>query len=290
MYFLIGMMYMKKTICICLAALLLLLSGCTAAQAPADIAATTLPVYQFTQALCQGTDLQVARLITESVSCLHDYSLQVSQMRAVESAKAVVISGAGLEGFLDDALNGAQTIIDASSGLSLLPGEEDGFDPHIWLSPANAEVMAQNICEGLCERFPQYADTFRANLPALLSQLGAVQEYGETQLSGLSCRELITFHDGFSYFADAFGLEILEAVEEESGSEASAADLIHLITLVEKNRLPAIFTEANGSTSAAQIISAETGAAVFTLDMAMAGDDYFTAMYHNIDTIREALQ
>ena len=101
---------------------------------------------------------------------------------------------------------------------------------------------------------------------------------------------MIPFHDGFSYFARSFGLTIVEAVEEESGSEASARELIHLIELVREHNLPAIFIEKNGSSSAASILSRETGAKVYTLDMAMSGSSYFDAMYHNIDTIKEALQ
>ena len=150
-------------------------------------------------------------------------------------------------------------------------------------------VMAQNICDGLSRQYPDYEDTFRANLGKLLSQLEALQSYGEEQLSGLQCRELIPFHDGFSYFAQAFHLTILESVEEESGSEASAKDLIHLTELVRDHNLPAIFTEVSGSDSAAQVIARETGCKVYALDMAMSGDSYFEAMYHNIDTIREAL-
>ena len=116
-----------------------------------------------------------------------------------------------------------------------------------------------------------------------------MQTYGEETLSSLFCRELITFHDGFAYFAHSFDLEILEAVEEESGSEASAKELKHLITMVREHDLPAIFTEVNGSTSAAGVISRETGATVHALDMAMASEDYFQSMYHNINTIKEAL-
>ena len=63
-----------------------------------------------------------------------------------------------------------------------------------------------------------------------------------------------------------------------------------MIEEVEHHKLPAIFTEKNGSVSAAGIISRETGAKEFTLDMAMAGDSYFEAMYRNIDTLKEALQ
>ena len=84
-------------------------------------------------------------------------------------------------------------------------------------------------------------------------------------------------------------MTIVKAVEEESGSEASARELIEMITLVEENALPAIFTETSGSTSAAGIIARETGCGQYTLDMAMSGDSYFNAMYHNIDTIKEAL-
>ena len=271
-------------------------SGCVA-QAPADIAATTLPVYTFTVRLCEGTPLTVARLVTENVSCLHDYTLQVSQMRAIQGAKAVVISGAGLEEFLEDALHDANQVIDASEGLSLLDGEHHdlhghthGEDPHTWLSPVNAMMMAGNIANRLAEIFPQYNTVIAGNLQALNADLAALQAYGEDTLSSLSCRELVTFHDGFSYFAESFGLTIVKAVEEESGSEASAAQLKELCLLIEEHQLPVIFTETNGSTSAANIIAAETGAKVFTLDMAMSGDDYFTIMYRNIDTIKEALQ
>ena len=150
--------------------------------------------------------------------------------------------------------------------------------------------MARNICVGLTARYPDYSPIFEENLPALLGRLDALQQYGEETLSDLSCRELITFHDGFAYFADAFGLTILEAVEEESGSEASAGELIHLIRLAREHDLPAIFTERSSSASAASVISRETGIRIFELDMAMAGDSYFDAMYRNIDVIKEALR
>lgn len=274
------------------------LCGCVTLESGPDVAATTLPVYEFTTLLCQNTAITVGRLVTENVSCLHDYSLQVSQMRMIESANVIVISGAGLESFLEDALDSADTIIDASidthvHSAELHQAHEDHdheSDPHIWLSPENAKVMAQNICVGLAENYPEYADTFAANLDNLLTKLDALQAYGDEALSPLSCRELVTFHDGFAYFAESFDLEILRAVEEESGSEAAASELKELILLVEAHALPAIFTETNGSVSAADVISAETGAAVYTLSMAMSGDSYFAAMYHNIDTIKEALE
>lgn len=284
---------MKKRIAIVLL-LIFLLSGCSKPSEEVQIAATTLPVYDFTVRLCEGTPLRVTRLITENVSCLHDYTLKVSQMRTIESAQVVVLSGAGLEEFMDGALRSASCRIDASQGIALLEAEEShdthehAHDPHVWLSPENAKIMASNICLGLTSQFPQYAQVFGVNLSKLHAELDALQRYGETALSHLPSREIVTFHDGFSYFAEAFDLHILAAVEEESGSEAPASELIELISLIEHSKLPAIFTETNGSTAAAQIIARETGCKVFSLDTAMAADGYFAAMYHNIDTIREA--
>ena len=289
-----------KKLAIALVPLLVLLCGRTK-QAPApQITATSLPVYEFTQALCDGTPLTVGRLITQSVSCLHDYSLNVDQVKQAEGAETIVISGGGLEEFMEDILDPAKTI-DASSGIALLEGEEhhhDGeeghegheHDPHFWLDPQNAAIMARNICEGLSQRYPQYSSQFGENLSPLLERLSELDTYGTETLKNLSCRKLITFHDGFAYFAQAFDLEILAAVEEESGSEASAKDLIQLIRLVRSNDLPAIFVEKNGSSAAAKIICAETGTKTFTLDMAMAGDSYFEAMYDNLNAIKEALQ
>lgn len=274
------------------------LTGCVSAP-PAQVAATTLPVYEFTCRITEGTGITVTRLVTEAVSCLHDYSLNVDQVKAVEAAQVVVISGAGLEEFMEDILPDQDTI-DASRGIEILEcthdhshdhdhGHHHETDSHIWLSPANAKIMANNICAGLTDRYPQYRDFFSANLALLLADIDALETYAHQQLRNLSTREMITFHDGFSYFANAFDLHILEAVEEESGSEASARELKHLITLVREHALPAVFTERSGSASAAEVIARETGAKLSPLDMAMSGDSWFEAMYHNIDTIKEAM-
>lgn len=276
-----------------LAFLLFLFAGCAQQEAPADIAATTLPVYEFTSRLCEGTGITVTRLVTENVSCLHDYSLNVRQVRAAEAAELIVISGAGLEDFMEDLLD-EKTVIDSSVGIEALEaehhhGHHHETDSHIWLSPENARQMASNICVALSKQYPQHEASFEANLQTLIGDIDALQAYGDAQLADLKCRELITFHDGFAHLAEAFELEILAAVEEESGSEASAGELKSLIQLVREHDLPAVFTERNGSVSAADIISAETGVKIYTLDMAMSGDSWIAAMYQNIDTIKEAL-
>ena len=293
---------MKKTaVLLTLILAISLLAGCAPAAPAAQVSATTPPVYCFASALLEGTDISVKPLINEPVSCLHDYTLNIDQVKTAEASQVIVISGAGLEDFMGDLLD-PEKCIDASAGIQLLEAkphqheeehqEDHGHDrdPHIWLSPVNAQTMAENIAAGLITHYPHQEKTIEGNLQSLTAQLQDLQTYGDETLSQLSTRELITFHDGFAYLAQAFDLTILRSIEEEHGSEASAKDLSDLIALVEEHQLPAVFTEANGSDAAASVIARETGAETYELTTAMGDTDYFGSMKKNIDTLKEALQ
>ena len=65
--------------------------------------------------------------------------------------------------------------------------------------------------------------------------------------AGVDIAGLVTFHDGFRYFAAAFDLPLLASIEEEEGSEASAKEINEITGLVKEYSLPVIFTEVNGS-------------------------------------------
>ncbi len=283
----------KRIFTLLLAALLILIaSGCSKKQAlseqkTADILATTQPVYQLASALTDGTGLSVSLLISEPVSCLHDYTLTVAQMEKIEGTQLVLESGLGLEDFMEDALSG-KTRIDIASGLSTLTGDE-GVDPHWWLDPTRFQQAAATAARELGAQYPEFSDRITENLTAFDGKLYDLQTYGDEALAGLSCRELITFHDGFSYFADTFGLTIAAAMEVESGSEPSAKELEAIIAIAKEDRIPAVFTETNGETGSAEVVANETGCSVWTLDMAISNSDYFAAMRENIDIVKEAL-
>ena len=281
--------------------LLLLLTGCSAQLKPsADIAATTGPVAQFAEAVTAGSGLVVSQVIRDNVSCLHDYTLSVRQMEVLEAADVVIISGAGLEEMMQDVLS-EKNIVDCSEQVALLEADthevhddhghdhHHEHDPHTWLDPLRAVSMVQTLTEGLCRQYPQHEPLFRTNAEALVQRLEALDAYASDSLQNLSCRKLITFHDGFSYLADRYDLDILASMEEEAGSEASARDLTSIVHLIDSHQLPAVFTEVNGSPSAASIVCRETGCRSFALDMALGGSDYFEAMTANIDALKEAL-
>ena len=294
---------MKKLLIYILICILCLgICGCSDRQQDNQVVATTLPVYEFTVRICQDTEIAVSRLITENISCLHDYTLQTKHMRMLESASLILSTGPETDIFLNDVLSDDPRIVDTSAGVSLLHSgdtakhthddhrHDDEFDHHIWLSPANSRIMAENVYKTLCKQYPQHKEIFENNFGALINDLTALETYGKQALQSLSNRKLITFHNGFTYLADAFDLQILKAIEEESGSEASANELVELIHLITEENIHSIFTERNGSAAAAQIIASETNVSVYILDMAMSGDSYLDAMYKNIDTLKEALE
>ena len=132
-------------------------------------------------------------------------------------------------------------------------------------------IMAENICKGLIAAYPEHTDAFLANLDILTAQLDALRTYGQKALSTLSCRDMITFHDGFQYFAAALDLPQLRSVEEEAGSEASAKEIVAISQLVKDLNIPVIFTEVNGSDATAKAIARETRCSLAQLSMIMDG-------------------
>lgn len=289
---------MKRLFCCLLAASMLLsmISGCGSSTAETDsgdtlLLATTQPMYELTEQIIAGaTGITVQPLIQDQVSCLHDYTITTDQMKKIERADLVILSGAGLEDFMASSLSGKDTadVIDSSEGIELL-----GDDPHIWLDPRRYVQQGENITEALSERYPEQADLFEENMAAYEDTL--LEQYQNNWYpvaQGLSCKELITFHDGFAYFADAYGLTILAAIEEEEGAEPSAAELKEIVELTEAHKIPMIFTEKNGATNAAEIVAQETGVKTGVLDLGMSGGEssYASVMDANLEALKAGLK
>ena len=282
-----------------LLALCLLLAACGPRQeAPQDdgtldLVATTYPVYLFAAEVTRGAeDVTLTLMIDQPISCLHDYTLTVKDMKALERADGILLNGAGLEEAMEDALASVSDTpqIDCSQDITLLEGaesdhhHEEGIlpagheheaDPHVWMDPNRACQMIQTLADGLAQLDPDQAALYASNAQLAVDQIQQAYPVMQAALADLPCRELITFHDGFSYFADAFDLTILRAIEEEAGSEASAREVADIVTEIQTHQLPAIFTEVNGADVTAQIIHRECGVPVYALTLMMsAGTAY----------------
>jgi ABC-type Zn uptake system ZnuABC Zn-binding protein ZnuA len=214
----------------------------------------------------------------------------MADMKKLERADIIALNGAGLEEFLEDALAASDAwVIDCSVGVELLENlshrhDGDGhdshdhghWDPHYWMDPANARIMADNLRGGMALTDPDHAGEYEANAmkteEILLRVEKDARELMERYLPQ-GVPGLITFHDGFQYFARAFHLPLLASIEEEAGSEASAREIVEITQLVKEYDIPVIFTEVNGSDATARAISRETGCRVAQLTMIMDGPD-----------------
>ena len=288
---------MKKSILFgILTALLVLLvlpfCGTPAVEKPRlTVVCATYPIYLFASSLAENVDgVAVERLDTGTASCLHDYTLSMADMKKLERADIIALNGAGLEEFLEDALAASDAqVIDCSAGVELLENlshrhDGDGhdshdhghWDPHYWMDPANARIMADNLRGGMALTDPEHAGEYEANAvkteEILLQVEKDARELMERYLPQ-GVPGLITFHDGFPYFARAFHLPLLASIEEEAGSEASAREIVEITELVKEYDIPVIFTEVNGSDATARAISRETGCRVAQLTMIMDGPD-----------------
>ena len=222
----------------------------------------------------------------------------------------LVINGGGMEQFMDRI---AQVfpqlpIIDSTAGIELLcddghdaHDDHDGHDDHdhavnahVWLDPKLAAVQVQNIGEGLAAADPAHADAYRENAAAYAQRLLALDAELSAMLSPVAGERIITFHEAFPYFANAYGIEIAGVIEHEPGEEPGTREIAQTCDLVTDLGIRALFVEPQYPQKAAETIARETGAGIFTLDPVVSGDgtkeSYEMIMRENARVLLEALK
>lgn len=294
---------MKKLAALLLSTLLCLpLCGC-AAQVGGTVVCSFYPVYIFAQNVLQGVEgISVACLTPPSTGCLHDYQLLTSDMRALYDAKAFIINGAGMEQFLEDVTSRMETlpVVDCSIGVSLLKeqGHDDhdhdhAYNAHMWLDAGNARLMVDNMAAQLCEIFPQSAALIAKNAAAYSERLAALDDEIAQALGTLKSRDIVSFHEAYSYFAEAYGLNIIAEVTLDTDQAPSPRLLSDVVQKVQAAGKCPLFSEPNVSASALRVVQSETGAPLYALDPITRGegakDAYEVSMRQNMQIVLEAL-
>jgi len=173
-------------------------------------------------------------------------------------------------------------------------------DPHVWLKPHNVMVWTMFIRDTLIELDPANADIYRANAVSYLETLETLAHDVITPLIDsipTENRVLVTNHDAFGYFADAYDFEVIETIIPGGSTlaEPSAADVASVIDVVRARGVPAIFAETTVSDAISQQIASETAASVEVLYSGSLSDangpanTYVDYMRYNVSTIVNAL-
>ena len=266
---------------------------------PFRIVTSFYPMYVATINITDGVDgVEVYNMTKPQTGCLHDYQLMTEDMKTLEKADAFVINGAGMEDFMDKVTEQQKKlkVIDASRGIELIHDEE-GDNPHVWLSVTDAITQVRNIADQLKEADPVHAAQYEKNAAAYIEKLTSLKSEMHAALDNVPHKDIVTFHEAFPYFAQEFKLNIIGVVEREPGTEPTPTELQE--TIEQVNALPSkvLFTEPQYSPAAAETIARETGAKIYTLDPVVTGEAtpaaknaYIDTMKKNMKTLQEALK
>ncbi|WKU19378.1 metal ABC transporter solute-binding protein, Zn/Mn family [Advenella alkanexedens] len=178
-------------------------------------------------------------------------------------------------------------------------GHDHGeFDPHAWQDLANGQVYVRNIARALSQADPANAALYEGNARDYIQQMQALDEQVRKAMADIPAerRKIVTTHDAFGYFADAYGLEVIAPLGISTSAEPSAKDISAVIRQIKEQKIPAVFLENVKNNKLQDQIARETGAKVggmlYSDALATSGEaaSYLGMMRHNTGVITEAIR
>ncbi len=265
------------------------------------IVTSTFPLYDFTRAVAaDATNVIVAPILPFNVGP-HDFSPTPSTTELVGRADVVIKNGLGLDTFADELIeasgNDTVLIVDSSQGLTTFASEDEpgATDPHVWLDPANAIIMVNNIRDGLIAHDPANRTAFEQGAAQYVASLEELKTTYATALQpiAVSDRRFVAFHDAFHYFARAFNLTQVASFEPAPGQEPSAKELATIIAVIRDNKIKALFAEPQFSPKIVEAVASDLDLQIHTLDpieTATETDSYLAIMQRNLQSLMAAFK
>lgn len=305
---------MNRILTLCLTALTLLVSGCSAVQAPAvpkGVAGRPKVIATFSilgdLAHHVGGDLVELKTLVGSGSDVHEFEPSPSDALSIRNADVIIENGLGLESWLNRlyASSGSRARrVEASLGVPGHTHNANGnveSDPHVWQDVHNAISMTLTIRDALADVDPAHASAYQSNAASYIVQLQTLDRDILTEVNRLpiASRKLVTSHDALGYFAARYGFEIigslLGTVAMASG-DPSAKEFAQLVRDIKAAGVKAVFVESVTNKDAMDRLAQEAGVVVgpelYTDSLGESGSDgatYISAMRHNAHAIVSAL-
>jgi zinc/manganese transport system substrate-binding protein len=236
----------------------------------------------------------------------HVYSPSPADAKKIADAKIVIVNGLGFEGWISRLVRASGSkvpVVVASKGVKPRRmegghGHDHDSDPHAWQSVANVKTYVANIRDALVAADPAGKATYEANATAYLGKLDALDQEVRDTVAKIPAerRRIITTHDAFGYFKQAYGVEFVAPQGVSTESEASAKDVAKIISQVRRQKIPAVFMENVSDPRLLKQISDETGAKVggtlysdALTDANGPAPTYIDMIRHNARTLSGAL-
>jgi zinc transport system substrate-binding protein len=303
-----------KRLCLLLAVLLLLLSGCGAAQPEEEgllAVATLFPQYDFAREIA-GEQAQVVLLLPPGVES-HSYEPTPADILLLEKADIFLYTGEEMEPWAARILEGLRNdrlqAIDVTQGIPIagLSQEEaeEGHahthakDPHVWTSPVNARRMAENIAQAFSAADPAHAAAYAENALSYDARLEELDgRFRELVQSAKRDEIVFAGRFAFRYLFAEYGLRYIAAYDScSSETEPNARAVAEIIDKIREDKLPAVYYEELVEPRVARSISEETGAQMLllhschnlSLQEQETGENYLSLMNQNLENLKKGL-
>lgn len=248
------------------------------------IAVSIFPLYDIAKNIA-GDDVEVTLMLPAGASP-HAFEPTPSLAASLQGVDAIYIVGYGL----DDWAKGLAIAPTLPMGAyATLITRELATDPHYWLTIDNAKALAKMAAEDLAFRYPELAATFQANLLTYTAELDDADAQIRATLDTIEETRIVTMHDAWYYFAQAYGLTVLGTFEPSGGREPTARDIADLAARMETAGVTTLFVDAGESEAAVDAFVADNNFTVVTVDPEGAAqpNSYIDMMLANAEAFSE---
>ena len=169
---------------------------------------------------------------------------------------------------------------------------ETGIDPHVWLSPINAKVIAQNIYQGFLQLDSEHASSYEQNKQQLISDLDTLDNAYRERLATCEKDVVLVAHNAYQYLAKEYGFKAISIAGLSHESEPTPRQMAHLIDEAHEHGINVVFFEELVDPRVAEAIAQEVGAETMALspvEGSLDGKGYIQIMYDNLDKLAYAL-
>lgn len=253
-----------------------------------------------------GDEIQLTSLLKPGVDP-HVYEPTPADSRTLETADLILYNGYNLEPGIIKLMNAA-----GSEARKLAVGEvipplkldasqgQNTPDPHVWGNAENAIAMVNAIRDALIELSPADQAEFTQRASHLTSELQQLHSWINQQIQTIppAQRQLVTTHDAFQYYGQAYGIAMAGTLIGISTEEQPSAQTVQrLVESIKKSDVPAIFAETTINPALIKTVAQEAGVQLAPRELysdsigepGSEGDSYIKMMAANTRTIVEAL-
>lgn len=243
----------------------------------------------------------------------HLYKASQGDIRKLEQAKVIFYNGLHLEGKMTDILekmSKSKIVTAVSENIpveELRSGKDTGgteYDPHVWFDVSHWMHAAEAVRDTLLEADPEHAEEYKTQAEQYLMKLEALDSEVREKIQEIpeASRVLVTAHDAFGYFGQAYDMKVMGLQGISTAAEYGARDVSELRDYLVENNIKAVFVESSVPAKAMEAIIAgaaekghtvSIGGELFSDAMGAEGTEegtYIGMIRHNTQTIVEALK